>query len=46
MKKRNMCTRCGTLITKTSFLDPYLCRWCEIDINPEDIYANLDFQKV
>lgn len=39
---RNMCTRCGTLITKTSFIDPYLCRWCEVDTDFSDIYGNLD----
>ncbi len=39
---RNMCTRCGTIILKSSFTDPYLCRWCNIETDIKDMYARLD----
>ncbi|MBI2133989.1 hypothetical protein HYU11_04875 [Candidatus Woesearchaeota archaeon] len=42
MRKRNMCTRCGSFIVKTSQSDPYLCRWCGMEGDANDIYSRLD----
>ena len=45
---RNMCNRCGTLIVKSGFADPYTCRWCEVETDfgspgsSGSPYSNLD----
>ena len=39
---RNMCNRCGTLIVKSGFADPYTCRWCEVETDFGSPYPRLD----
>jgi len=40
--KRLRCLRCGLSITKSSHNDPYLCRKCEREMEPEERFAHLD----
>ncbi len=40
--KRIRCLRCGLNITKSSHNDPYLCRRCEREMEPEERFAHLD----
>ena len=40
--KRLRCLRCGLVITKSAFYDPYLCRRCEKEMKPEERFAYLD----
>ncbi len=37
-----MCTRCGAYISKSSLIDAYMCRWCQVETDFTDLYANLD----
>ncbi|MBI3034409.1 hypothetical protein HYY72_04570 [Candidatus Woesearchaeota archaeon] len=42
---RLKCTRCGNLIVKSSFINPYLCRWCQLETDFSDTYSYLDSPK-
>jgi len=36
------CIRCGSRIEKSGLYDPYLCRQCEREMEPEERFAYLD----
>jgi len=39
--KRARCLRCGLKIMKSALHDPYLCRECEKEMEPEERFAYL-----